>query len=322
MFNKKIDGLKDIIIEKNIKSRGIGLIWSIFRLVLILGISFIILYPLLVQFSSSLMRPDELFDPTVKWIPRNISFDSYKIAFDFMNYSKAFINSFIFVNLITVLQLISCAFVGYSLARFEFKGKSLLFALVILTLVVPPQIILIPMYLNFRFFDLYGLMPGGGINLLDSYWPMTLMAITGTGLRNGLFIYIMREFFKGMPDQLEEAAYIDGAGPLKTFLKVMVPGAGSAFLIVFIFSFVWQWNDVLYISFFAGNVTLLPLSLVNFPERLASYWSRTYGEALPDPMRAIVQNSGMILFITPVLCIFGILQKYFIESVERTGIVG
>ena len=123
----------------------------------------------------------------------------------------------------------------------------------LLTLIVPPQMIMIPLYLSFRYFDPLGLLPGNGINLLNSYWPFALTSATAMGMRNGLFIYIMRQYFRGMPAELEEAAYVDGAGALRTFFQVMLPSAVPVMVIVFLFSFVWQWNDDFYSTLFMAR---------------------------------------------------------------------
>jgi multiple sugar transport system permease protein len=185
--------------------------------------------------------------------------------------------------------------------------------------VVPPQLINIPMYLNFRFFDIFGLLPKT-INLLGTHWPFILTAITGTGLRNGFFIYIMRQCFKGMPQELEDAAYVDGAGPFTTFWRVMLPGAGNSLLIVFLFSFVWQWNDIfLSTLYLGGSLEYLPFALQDISQIL--YEGRR--EFLVTFQYAsLLNNAGMLMFIAPLLIIYAVLQRYFIESIERTGITG
>ena len=177
IFNKKRP-------EKEMK-RLPSVLWTILRAVLIIGISFIILYPIIVKFSASFMDVKDLFDKTVKWIPKRFTLENYRIAWEYMNYPRSFLNSFMLVTTVSILQLISCTMVGYSLGRFRVKGQGILFGLVIFTLIVPPQLILIPMYNNFRYFRLFGLIPGDGLNLLGSVWPFILMGITATGLRNG-----------------------------------------------------------------------------------------------------------------------------------------
>src|SRR5690554_4752278 len=194
------------------KSRIQAGVWALFRTVLLIGISFVIVVPLLNRMSSALMSIEDVYDQSVRWIPRNPTLRNFRLMWEHMDYVRSFGRSFFLATFTSVLQLISSATVGYGLARFKFRGSGLIFALAILTLIVPPQLIMIPMYLNFRFFDLLGILKGTPINLVGSYWPFGLMGITATGFRCGLYIFIMRQFFKGMPRELEEAAYIDGAG--------------------------------------------------------------------------------------------------------------
>jgi multiple sugar transport system permease protein len=291
--------------------------WSLIRGVIILGICYVILYPLIVKIPSSFMREVDMFDKTVQFVPRVLHWENYKVVWEHMKYPTAFWNSLKLTLVVSTIQLAACTFIGYGFARFKFWGQSVLFAAVVFTLVVPPQMIMIPLYLNFRYFTFFGLLPEPGINLLGSYWPFVLTALTGTGLRNGLFIYIMRQFFRGMPKGLEEAAYIDGAGPIRTFLRVMLPNAKPAMITVFLFAFVWQWNDYFFTSIYMGNAEVLPVML----EGVAFDVMKT-ANYISDNYRSILNNTGMVLFIAPLLILYTVLQRYFIEGVERTGIVG
>lgn len=297
-------------------------VWSAIRLVLLVGIGFIIIYPLLVKLASSFMEARDLWDRTVKWIPKNFTLTNYTIAFKYMDYPSAFLNSFCLAALVSVLQLMSCTMVGYSLARFRYALNGLIFGLVVFTLIVPPQMILIPLYMNFRFFNLFGLLPGDGLNLIGSLWPPLLMACSATGLKNGLFIYIMRQFFRGMPRQLEEAAYIDGAGALRTFFTVLLPNAIPAMVTVFLFSFVWQWNDIFYASIFMQGRDLLPFSLQGVATQYDYAYLEMHSEFLTGQELALIENTASLLFIAPVVTLYVFLQRYFVESVERTGLVG
>lgn len=157
------------------------------------------------------------------------------------------------------------------------------------------------MYLNFRYFDLFGLLPDGGLNLLGTMWPFVLTSITATGLRNGIFIYILRQFFRGMPRDLEDAAYVDGAGPLRTF--------------------VWQWNDYFLTNIFLSNTTVLPTTLEGLLFSASGYM--VGGNAmLTGQYASLINNTGMLLFMMPLLILYAFMQRYFIESIERTGLVG
>ncbi len=287
-------------------------LWVVVRTVLIVGVSYIIVKPLLFKFASSVMSKEDVFDISVRLIPKHLSFANYVRASQAMGYWSALRNTFPLTLVISVLQLVSCTIIGYGFARFKFRGNGILFSLVLLTLLVPPQLIMIPLYMNFRFFTLFGLLGKPGINLLGTYWPFILTSLTGVGLKNGLFIYIMRQHFRGMPDSLEEAAYVDGAGAFRTFYQVMLPGAGSVLIVVFLFSFVWQWNDNFYTSIFlqGSNAETLSSALIGLPRSYLNYHQTQFGQPPSIPYIAAVMNSAMIMFIAPLLLIFITLQKY------------
>ncbi len=302
-----------------LKKRLINISWSVVRGILITGLCFLIVYPLFVKFATTLMTEKDLFDQTVRWVPRNFRLSRivshYIEVANNMNYIRSSINSILFSLLISASQLLACTVIGYGFARFNFKGRGILFSLVIFTLVVPPQMIVIPLFLNFRYFNFFGLIKADGVNLIGTFWPLLLTSLTGTGSRNGLFIYIARQHFRGMPKALQESAYIDGAGQLRTFFQIMLPGAVPIMMVIFLFSFVWQWNDIFYTSvFMRGGMSLLPFNLQHLVSNY--HWS------ISDEFKTILNNTGMILFIIPVLIMYVFLQRYFIESVERTGIVG
>lgn len=306
-------------IKKTI-DRILNLTLRLVRIILLSGFSFIILYPLIVRFSTSLMSEGDLFNMTVTWIPRDFSlirvFYNYMEIAQTINYQQTLTNSLILSLLVSSGQLISCTVVGYGFGRFVFKGKGFIFSLVILTLLVPPQMIMIPLFLNLRFFNFFGLLGESGLNLLGTYWPFLLTTLTATGFRNGLYIYIARQQFAGMPKQLEEAAYIDGAGQLKTFYKIMLPAAIPALIVIFLFGFVWQWNDT-YITaiYMRESSSFLPFALRGLAEQFdLDFYTREY--------LTIVNNTGLILFVAPLLLLYVAVQRYFVESVERTGIVG
>lgn len=296
-------------------------VWSLMRWVFIVGISYVILFPVLSKLSSSLMAERDLYDQTVLWVPRNFTLEHFRIVFRCMQYPVALFNSLKLALLVAILQVASCTIIGYGLARFKAAGGGLLSGLVLFTLVVPPQVIMIPSYINFRFFDIFGLIPGGGINLLGTYWPAILMSATGLGFKNGLFIFIMRQFYRGMPVALEEAAYVDGAGPFTAFFRIMLPSSKPVMTVVFLFALVWQWNDSLFTHTFMRSSNLLTTNLLNlvqvvFTELGIEMIYRKGGYA------SIIQNTGALLFIAPLLIVYAVVQRNFVEGIERTGIIG
>jgi len=292
------------------------------RLGVLIGVAYTILFPLLAKVSSSFMAEVDIFDKTVNWIPKHFTLNNYRNAIKYMNYPQAFLNSLGLTLGLSLLQLASCSVVGYGLARFFFRGREILFGAVIFTLVVPPQMIMIPLYLNFRYFDFFGLAKSLELNLLGTYWPLVLMGTTAMGVKNGLFVYIMRQYFRGMPRDLEEAAYIDGAGAFRAFFSVMLPGAMPALIVVFLFAFVWQWNDYFFVNIFAGSRELLPNALAELAGRYSRDLSIAGSEYVPRAHRSLLNNAGSLLLIAPLVILYIALQRYFIESVERTGLVG
>lgn len=301
--------------------------WSIVRGVIIAGICFLILYPTMVKFLVSIMPEKDLYDISVKYIAKNPTLENYKTVIDAMKYPTAFWNTFKISLATSIMQLVSCTIVGYGFARFKFKGRGLLFAFVIITLIVPPQTIMIPLYLHFKDFDILGLFKlilGKPIRLLDSPYPFILMSATCMGLKNGLYIYIIRQFFRGMPKELEEAAYVDGAGLFRTFYKIMLPSAVPAMLTVFLFSFVWQWTDSFYASLFLSDLKVLSTALTGVAHAITLHLSNLYRTSiyLSPALSSMYMNTASLLVILPLLLVYIVAQRYFVESIERTGIVG
>lgn len=299
------------------KMLGMGAV--VVRFGLLVGICFIILYPLLRQFSAAVMHPDDMYDLTVNWIPRQLTKLNFEVAWNMLDYPRSLLNTLGVTALLSALELAATMIIGYGFARWRYPGSNLVFALVVLSIVIPPQMVMIPLFLNFRYFDLLGLIPEPGINLIGSFWPLVLMALTGTAKRSGLFIFITRNFFRGMSTSLEEAAYVDGAGHLKTFFRIMLPNAKPIAMIVFLFSFVWNWNDLFYTNLFLPGAKLLQLGLATINSQYNLPWAN---KAVEGTYIQLVNNAGMLLYVLPVLILYAFLQRYFVESIEKTGLVG
>lgn len=300
-------------------------IWSFTRLTLIVGLSFVILYPILQKISSAIKDKTDLYSPIVVWIPEHFSLDNFRQAISVMDYWQTLINTFGLASMTTILTAASCALAGYSFSRLKFKGSNILFGGVILTILVPPTTILIPMYLNLKDFTLMGLIPlltGKSVNLLNSYWPFILTSITANSLKAGLYIFIFRQFFRGIPKEVEEAAYIDGASVGKTFSRIMLPNAIPPIITVLLFSFVWQWNDSFYTTTYLTSSKVMATQLSSLPFNLAvALGGGDVTENDPFYM-SMVQDTGILLAILPLIIIYLFVQRYFVESIERTGIVG
>ncbi len=309
MNNLSIESLKRKFGRKylNINFAG-SLLWVVLRSIIICGISFMILYPFILKISASFMSLDDLLDSTVKYIPKTFSTGYLIRAYNSMDFMNSTFRTFMLSATVGLIQLFICSMVGYGFAKFNFKGKSLLFGLVMFALIIPPQTLAIPTFLRFRYFNLIFTQ----VNLIDSLWPFIILSLTGLGMKNGLYIYMMRQFFRGMPKELEESAYIDGSGPIKTFLLIIIPNAIPIMVTIFLFSFTWQWTDIHYSNMFFNNFSVLATSI-----------TRIAIATREDPIIfSTIRNTGSLLLITPLLFIYVLAQKFFIQSIERSGIVG
>ncbi|KAB8131010.1 carbohydrate ABC transporter permease [Gracilibacillus oryzae] len=300
-------------------------LWSIVRFVLIAGLSFVILYPILQKIATAIKHKSDLYSPIVVWIPENFTLENFKNAISIMDYWETLLNTFLLSSTTTILTTASCALAGYAFARLSFKGSKLLFAGVILTILVPPTTILIPIYMNLKDFTLMGIIPlltGDSVNLLNSYWPFILTSITANSLKAGLYIFIFRQFFRGIPKVIEEAAYIDGAGVGKTFLRIMLPNAIPAIVTVMLFSFVWQWNDSFYTTTYLTSSNVMATQLSSLPHNLSIQLEGGVATNKDPFYMSMVQDTGILLAILPLIIIYLFVQRYFVESIERSGIVG
>lgn len=298
-------------------SKGKENIWGFFRFVILAGVGFVVLYPLIYMVSCAFRERIDMTDPTVMWIPRHYTLDIIKETWQAMEMGKT-LRTTLFLNVgCSLVQVISCAVTGYGFARFNFRGKKLLFGIVIMMILVPPQLISLPLYTQFRFFGIKGVF---SVNLIDSMLTMYLPAMTANGIRSGLMILIFRQFFKGLPRELEDAACIDGCGPLMTFIRVMIPNAASAFLTVFLFSVVWYWNDYYVSTSFFKNTQTVATVLYDLDTILSR---ALYGDAnIKASARELIvwKEAGCLMSILPILIMYIVLQKHFTEGIERSGL--
>lgn len=305
---------------------GKGIV-NIVKAVIIIGICFTILQPLFVKISVSFMNEKDLYDSSVKYIAKHFTLQNYKMAFDGMDYWKVLLRTTLLSGGISVIQLIACLLTAYGFARFRFPGKNLLFGCVIFTMIVPPQVIMLPLFMKYRFFDIFGIfkaVTGSSVNLIDTYWPFILQAMTCMGIKNGLYIYLLRQFFKGMPRELEEAAFVDGSGKLRTFVQIMLPSAIPMMVTVFLFGFVWQWTDSFYTSLYLNSTKVMSSSLSSLSVNVYSSYEGFGGSMnfISPGFVSMMNNTGTILAVAPLIILYLICQKHFVEGIERSGIVG
>lgn len=318
---------KNPYVAKKASAKLAHIAWAVFRTLLLIGLSFIIIYPVIYMVSMGFRVSEEVMDPSVVWIPKTLTLDNFKMTIDLMKYWDALKQTVLFSILSSLLAVASCAITGYGFARFKFKGKKFLFVLVLLMVIIPSQTTIIPQFIQFRYFDFFGigkivqLITGRlwSTNILDTGWSLYLPAIFANGIRAGIMIYIFRQFFRGLPKELEDAAYIDGCGPIRTFIQIMIPLSSAAFITVFLFSFVWYWNDYYVSGMFFSNIGTVSVRLSG----LRSLLSMSQASVSFDPYSIITyMQAGCLLTIAPPLIVYIIFQRFFTQSIEKTGIVG
>ncbi len=299
-----------------------------FRMILLVSIGFVIIYPLIYMIVTSLVSRTGFFNSTRVWIPESISpVLNYKVAAELMDYGKAMWSTIRYELISALIEVCACCVTAYGFARFKFKFKGALIGVLFLTILVPDMMVLIPRMANYSQMDLFGILglldSLTGIdlrpNILGTEAAFYLPSLFSMGLRSGIMIFIYMQFFASFPRELEEAAWIDGAGPIKTFLKIAVPSSGVAITTVLVFSLIWHWNDYLLCSMYLNEDYPLAMQLNLLPTNLTTMGYYLNPET---PETLAFQMAGCVLFVTPMLIIYMILQRRFIESIDRVGITG
>lgn len=301
--------LKHVMTQKSIAS----FLYKIVRSVIVFGICFMIIYPFLMKFIVAFMAEIDLYDPTVRYLPRNFSLENITAVLTKLKWQESLPLTMFLSLAVSVLSVISCTLAAYGFARFNFPGSRILFALVIFTLIVPPQTVGLSIFIRFKDFDFFGIInaiTGKSNNLLNTMWPFLIMSGTAVGFRNGLYIYLLRQYFKGVPKVFEEAAAIDGSGPFRTFAQIILPGAIPIMITVAMFSFAWQWTDSFFTNLLASQTKLMAAVL----PAITAYM---------DPIRSsMMKNTASFLIVIPIIILYLLLQRFLVEGIEHSGVVG
>ena len=318
--------------------------WKIFRLVLLVGISYVVLFPFISKIAGSFMSPEDFVDVTVRLIPKNFTLDIYAAVLGKeLHYWEAFRNTFIISLSGGLLQTFVCCLIGYGLAKFRFKGNSLVMLLVVLTMIVPHGTLQLSMFMGFRYFDILGILsflsggasvgfmpesfnemlagiqiidlPDHGLALTNTYAPLLILSATGLAFKNGLYVFMLRQFFTGVPDALEESAYIDGSGVFRTFFTIILPLSVPMMVTVFLFAFCWQWTDDFYTELFftTSKITLMP-DVVDIPNSLQTDY------AGQNMYYTAIRNTCGICIIMPLVILYCFGQNFLVQGIERSGL--
>lgn len=324
-FIKHFSALNDettALNERQAITSGIkGFLLLLFRLTIIIGVCYVIMGPVFGIVANSFFSNKDAYNPMVYLIPQNPTLERYQLAIKIMDYLPTMLKSLAYSFVLMLLQILTCSMVGYGFARYKFPLKNLLFGCVVVMIVIPAHTIMLPLYMTFRTFDPLGIVSaitGSSINLMGTPVPMIVMTALGCGLRSGLYIYIFNQFFRGLPKEIEEAALVDGAGTWYTYFFIMLRNAMPSVITVAVFSLVWQYNDTFYAKLFH-----LPQSM-SIGTRISSLVANIANQykIMDKTIQTPYLDAGIVLMMIPVVLIYIILQKQFIEGVERSGIVG
>lgn len=297
------------------------LLIKLFSFIVILGICYVILSPVIGMLVNSFMSDSDKYNPMVYMIPQKPTLEKYKLAWERMNYLPTMGRDLLYSITLMLIQVFVCSMVGYGFARFQFPFKKLLFAFVVVMIVIPDHTIMLPIYMTFKNFDPLGLatlFAGKPMNLMSSPVPMYIMTIFGCGVRSGLYIYIFNQFFRGLPKEIEEAALVDGAGTWYTYFRIMLVNAIPAVVTVSVFSMVWQYNDTFYAKLFLISENIVISKKISTLQATIA----NVDKILDTSIQELYLNAGIVLVMLPIVIFYIALQKYFIEGVERSGIVG
>ena len=345
-----------------LRKRSSQIAVSVIRGLLLFGLCFMIIQPLLTRFSMGLMVEKDLYDSTVILLPRNVTLDNYRIVAELTDLKNiggawtfnALLNTLWVSLVISLFTIVSTTLVAYGFARYEFPLKKFWFGCVVALIIIPPQTIQSALYMNFanfdilRIFTLFGvnaeglsfgqrllsvvdgtgtgliaLLTGKTLNLRANISAYVIMSMTCMGLKNGLYIYMMRQYFQGIPASLEEAAYVDGCGTLHTFVKIMLPDALPTIASCFLFSFVWQWTDIFYTRLFLPTTSISTYSsqMSSMVTRMARYFSADQSVAVvvPNGRQQQLISIAVLICSIPLVILYIFTQRTFTESLAMSG---
>ena len=294
---------------------------NVVRFAILVGVSYVILAPVIGIVVNSISSDRDAYNPMVYILPQFPTLERYKLVLERLDYVPTMLKNLLYVVSLMAIQILICSMVGYGFARFDFPFKKLLFGLVVVMIVIPSYTIKLPLYVTFRNFDPMGIITavkGAPMNLMGTPWPVYIMTALGCGVRAGLYIYIFNQFFRGLPKEIEEAAFVDGAGMWYTYFRIMLVNASPAVITVTVFSLVWQFND----SFFSNLFLVSPDIVISKKISTLASVIANEDKILNVTLQELYLHAGIILVLLPIILIYLVLQRYFIEGVERSGIVG
>lgn len=317
MANKKdsakkfdLSSLKKINFARLKRFKAVGIISKIAIYFVLICIGFIFLEPILEMISKSIMTTKDLIDPSITWIAKHATLENFSKAVGTLDIPKSMLNSIWFSALLAFCQTAVSATTGFALSRYTFRGRNFWFVMLIIAFILPVPLLTVPRIMMFSEVETIF-----GIGLINTVTPQILLALLGQGAYSTMLILIFYNFFNMIPKSLDEAAMIDGAGSLKVFYHVAIRLSISTILVVFLFSFVFNWNETYTTNILTGDALEL------LPGRLSLFDNGSTSNAVSELNEAI-KMAATLIAIAPLLVLYACVQRQFIEGIENTGITG
>lgn len=278
-------------------------------------VGFVYLEPIFEMIAKTLMSADDIVDPSVNWIPKGLSLNNLAVAGTVLKVGPTLRNTILWSGGLALAQTLVSALTAYALSRYDFKFKAFWFVMIVLAFIIPTPVTMIPRLMLFS-----TVQEATALQLIGTAIPQVAMAVLGQGVYSTVLILIFYTSFNMIPKVLDEAAQIDGASSLKIFWFVVVKVSAATILVVFLFSFVWNWNET-YITgtLLRGNIELLPSKLNLFDSEFGSMVSAQGGAFR---LNKAYKMAATLISISPLLLLYVFVQKHFIQGIENTGITG
>lgn len=309
---KKIDlsSVKKINFAKLKRLKAVNIISKFAIYFVLICIGFILLEPIFEMISKSIMTTKDLIDPSITWIAKHATLDNFKNAIGTLDIPTSILNSIWYSALLAIAQTFVSATTGFALSRYTFRGRNFWFVMLIMAFILPVPLLTVPRIMMFSTVE--SIL---GFKLINTVVPQFLLALLGQGTYSTMLVLIFYNFFNMIPKSLDEAAMIDGAGSLKVFYHVAIRLSISTILVVFLFSFVFNWNETYTTNILTGDALEL------LPGRLSLFDNGSTSNAVSELNEAI-KMAATLIAIAPLLVLYACVQRQFIEGIENTGITG
>ena len=273
------------------KKSPVEILGWIVLVALMLGFAFLALFPFLWMISSSLKTETEMFIFPIQWIPDVLHFENYKNAWNMVNFPRAMGNSLLVAGTITIGQVLTSATAGYAFAKIRFRGRDKVFLAYLATMMVPFQVVMIPQFILFR-----------KLGLNNTHWALIL-----PGMFTVFGVFMLRQSFISIPDEMIEAAKLDGCSEFGILWRIVLPLSKAALASLAIFTFRWQWNDYLAPLIYLNDKSKFTLTIALSQFKMENITMYTYIMA------------GSVISLIPVIILFFFTQKYLIQGITMTG---